>query len=265
VRFSFNALTVNQKTISIKVVVKDINENSWTETLKFDIFRKKYRVNIGSTTANVKGYITMPNNKQKPIDMNIGYIEIPSLNSDDYYIVLANPNIVGETAYSIGFQTTTANLSNFSETSHYEATNGTKAGAEKIGRNTNISAYLHIGDIDFYKISTYDGKVATISSFNGSVDENALANTAIEKINIVNIGGGLPIKYVNSKPDIKIILKKIKDFRKFLNKNNIKDVQVKTFEYEDSFITHGKTSLVEESLGLLPSQIAQFINEDTNA
>ena len=51
----------------------------------------------------------------------------------------------------------------------------------------------------------------------------------------------------------------------FLNKNNIKDVQVKTFEYEDSFITHGKTSLVEESLGLLPSQIAQFINEDTNA
>ena len=51
----------------------------------------------------------------------------------------------------------------------------------------------------------------------------------------------------------------------FLNKNNIKNVQVKTFEYEDSFITHGKTSLVEESLGLLPSQIAQFINEDTNA
>jgi 1-deoxy-D-xylulose-5-phosphate synthase len=33
-------------------------------------------------------------------------------------------------------------------------------------------------------------------------------------------------------------------------------VRLTTFEYEDHFITHGKTKLVEESLGLLPEQLA---------
>ncbi|HIO90551.1 MAG TPA: 1-deoxy-D-xylulose-5-phosphate synthase, partial [Campylobacterales bacterium] len=42
----------------------------------------------------------------------------------------------------------------------------------------------------------------------------------------------------------------------FLHDNSIIDVQVKTFEYEDRFIDHGDTKLVEESLGLLPSQLA---------
>ncbi len=45
----------------------------------------------------------------------------------------------------------------------------------------------------------------------------------------------------------------------FLNDENISDVHVVTFEYTDAFITHGKTSLVEESLGLLPEQLAQRI------
>ncbi|MDD4884690.1 1-deoxy-D-xylulose-5-phosphate synthase [Sulfuricurvum sp.] len=36
----------------------------------------------------------------------------------------------------------------------------------------------------------------------------------------------------------------------------IYDVNVITFEYEDKFIKHGNTKLVEESLGLLPAQLA---------
>ncbi len=43
----------------------------------------------------------------------------------------------------------------------------------------------------------------------------------------------------------------------FLAKDKILDVQVTSFEYEDSFITHGNTKLVEESLGLLPAQLAK--------
>jgi 1-deoxy-D-xylulose-5-phosphate synthase len=41
---------------------------------------------------------------------------------------------------------------------------------------------------------------------------------------------------------------------------NIRDVELTTFEYEDEFITHGNTKLVEESLGLLPEQLAKRIN-----
>jgi len=46
----------------------------------------------------------------------------------------------------------------------------------------------------------------------------------------------------------------------FLAEEKITDVLVTSFEYEDAFITHGNTKLVEESLGLLPEQLAQRVN-----
>lgn len=45
----------------------------------------------------------------------------------------------------------------------------------------------------------------------------------------------------------------------FLAQNSINDIKLHSFEYSDSFIKHGKTALVEESLGLLPQQLAEFI------
>ena len=45
----------------------------------------------------------------------------------------------------------------------------------------------------------------------------------------------------------------------FLSDEKIADVELVTFEYEDEFITHGNTKLVEESLGLLPEQLAERI------
>jgi len=46
----------------------------------------------------------------------------------------------------------------------------------------------------------------------------------------------------------------------FLAKEKITDIELTSFEYEDEFITHGNTKLVEESLGLLPEQLAKVIN-----
>ncbi len=45
----------------------------------------------------------------------------------------------------------------------------------------------------------------------------------------------------------------------FLSKEKILDVACESFEYEDKFITHGNTKLVEESLGLLPEQLASRV------
>ncbi len=45
----------------------------------------------------------------------------------------------------------------------------------------------------------------------------------------------------------------------FLASDKIFDIQVESFEYEDEFITHGNTKLVEESLGLLPEQLAKRV------
>jgi len=45
----------------------------------------------------------------------------------------------------------------------------------------------------------------------------------------------------------------------FLSEKKILDIALTSFEYEDNFITHGNTKLVEESLGLLPEQLARRI------
>ena len=47
----------------------------------------------------------------------------------------------------------------------------------------------------------------------------------------------------------------------FLADEKILDVAVTSFEYSDDFITHGNTKLVEESLGLLPEQLAAKVKE----
>jgi 1-deoxy-D-xylulose-5-phosphate synthase len=49
----------------------------------------------------------------------------------------------------------------------------------------------------------------------------------------------------------------------WLAKMGIRDVQVHTFEYTDTFIRHGNTHLIEESLGLLPEQLAKTIENHT--
>ncbi len=46
----------------------------------------------------------------------------------------------------------------------------------------------------------------------------------------------------------------------FLAQEKITDIVLTSFEYEDEFITHGNTKLVEESLGLLPVQLSKVIN-----
>jgi len=45
----------------------------------------------------------------------------------------------------------------------------------------------------------------------------------------------------------------------FLSEKAIQDVSLTSFEYDDAFITHGNTKLVEEDLGILPEQLAQEI------
>jgi len=44
-----------------------------------------------------------------------------------------------------------------------------------------------------------------------------------------------------------------------LSEKQIQDVILTSFEYDDAFITHGNTKLVEESLGILPEQLAKRI------
>jgi 1-deoxy-D-xylulose-5-phosphate synthase len=47
----------------------------------------------------------------------------------------------------------------------------------------------------------------------------------------------------------------------FLADEKITDIELTSFEYDDKFIIHGNTKLVEESLGILPEQLAKKVKE----
>jgi 1-deoxy-D-xylulose-5-phosphate synthase len=47
----------------------------------------------------------------------------------------------------------------------------------------------------------------------------------------------------------------------FLAEEKIIDIELTSFEYEDEFITHGNSKLVEESLQILPQQLAKRVQE----
>ncbi len=47
----------------------------------------------------------------------------------------------------------------------------------------------------------------------------------------------------------------------YLSQAAIQKVSLTSFEYDDAFITHGNTRLVEESMGLLPGQLAERVRE----
>lgn len=47
----------------------------------------------------------------------------------------------------------------------------------------------------------------------------------------------------------------------FLNDNSIQDIEIVSFEYNDGFIPHGNTVLVEQSLGIRPEQLAVKVAE----
>jgi 1-deoxy-D-xylulose-5-phosphate synthase len=51
----------------------------------------------------------------------------------------------------------------------------------------------------------------------------------------------------------------------FLSEKGIDGITLTSFEYDDDFITHGNTRLVEESLGLLPEQLAQRVREEVRS
>ena len=47
----------------------------------------------------------------------------------------------------------------------------------------------------------------------------------------------------------------------FLQENSINHIHITSFEYEDKFIPHGATNLVEDSLNISAEKIANMINQ----
>ncbi|MBU5678585.1 MAG: decarboxylase [Candidatus Aenigmatarchaeota archaeon] len=83
----------------------------------------------------------------------------------------------------------------------------------KLRKNKNIK---ELG-IHFHRKTQNVGEWFLKEEFNDVLTEDVTS-----AIDIINIGGGIPVEYANSKPNIEVILEKIKEFKDFVNSLGIK-------------------------------------------
>ena len=175
---SVNPFFENERTIDVNVKIKDFKNTTWIDTFKFTVYKGTFDINVDTSKSNVKGYIILPNTHTiKSINMSSGTITLPLLDEKTYSLVLSNPNIDEETAYSIGINNPTQTFETFQDTSAHEP-NDKETEAKTISLNQSIISYLHKTDIDFWKIDTPEYPVLFLDS-----DENfnTLENIDLKK------------------------------------------------------------------------------------
>ena len=180
ITFKTNGMHKNEKGVNVLVKIKDANSNLWLDNFKFSIYKAPVDINIATKTANIKGYLIMPNtNEIKQINMSSGTITVPTLSDTYYSIVFSNPSLTEETVYSMGVDIVADNdFTVFTNTSADEP-NNKESEAKILITGEETMSYLHLTDVDYWKISTPENLFLT----SGFMQEGNFAQRASTEIN----------------------------------------------------------------------------------
>ena len=182
INFSINPLPTPKRTIAINTLVRDVNGNSWEDSFNIKVFRRNMDINIASASASVKGYAVMEGYKVLPFETSSSTITLPVDPEVKYSVILSNPDIEEETAYSIGVETETLSYEGFNQPIAFEPNNSEEE-ATLLNIKSAEVAYLHRGDIDFWDINMSGEKDDIINTLLAPIMpkmENADINTTYE-------------------------------------------------------------------------------------
>ena len=187
VSFSFNPLFENEKSINIDVEIGDVYLNTWNDSFNFTVYKSPIDINMLSESSNVKGYLIMPNtNKIKQIDMKNGTLQVPTLSNKTYDLVISNMTLDEETSYSIAInKDANSSFNTFNYTPAHEPNNNEDEATE-LYTNDSVVSYIHIEDVDYWKIITPEDQLTlvdtrdTSSYFQFDTISNAVASNYYE-------------------------------------------------------------------------------------
>ena len=149
---TFNILDKPSVSVPIEVAIHDANGNKWNDTLFIHVYQTPMYLHIATQKANIKGYIIDEAHQLKQVNTGDATITLPYLAGKSYYLVLSNPTINNETAYSIGLDIDAEDFEGFQNTSVLEP-NNKESEATSINMRESIISYLHEGDIDYFKLN----------------------------------------------------------------------------------------------------------------
>ncbi len=151
VELSFGYLEEAIESVRIYTSIEDVDGRQWNDYMEFEVYKRPLALNVEANQSSVSGYIILPGHELKQISVRSSTTYLPYLPGEQYQIVLANNDIDTETAYSIGYSTAVEDLTDFSDTGAFEP-NDTESEATSMAPGESISAFLHIGDIDYFTV-----------------------------------------------------------------------------------------------------------------
>ncbi|MDH4191499.1 MAG: hypothetical protein OEW21_15015 [Betaproteobacteria bacterium] len=149
------------KTVSFDIVITDISNRKWYNRTSIPLSsRVPVKVYVTAKpgallASSVNGYVVTPGRTLQKITAGGGMssaVRLPYIAGDVYEFMVANPDIGSETAYSVGFGAyAPTDFSTFTNTSIHEPNNDF-AHATTLTLGQTDMAYVHVGDIDYYKL-----------------------------------------------------------------------------------------------------------------
>ena len=149
---TFGRLGKIKHKVKLDFIIRDAYGKEWLDNVYLDVYQTPITVNIKSKSSKLKGYFITPEHDILNIDTKDIEVKLPRRPDGKYFFVVSKPSSIDEeTGYSIGIDVDAPNFEGYKDTSAYEP-NDNEATATKLEIGSNIRAFVHKNDIDFYTI-----------------------------------------------------------------------------------------------------------------
>lgn len=173
IEISFKYLDEGMEQVRINNTIRDVYNNEWPDYFDIPVYKRSLTINLSEGYGTgINGYLISPGHEIT--DINSGTLEVPYIPGEQYQIALANGSISSETTYSLGFDTSTEDLTDFNNGSANEP-DDSEAEATLLSPGESTSAFLAVGDIDYYTLNMPDS-----DDYLGAIAPEFYAMTAIQ-------------------------------------------------------------------------------------
>jgi len=161
---SFDQQFANIKNYTLLIEIFDATGQKWNEEITIPVYKGYFTLKFKANKV-INGILTYPNGKTEDFNSKNKIIKLPLSKQDsDYKLYFTNyGNIENETFYTLSSNAELKNLSSLRDTSAYEPNDNIK-NAHILNEKDSIASYLHIDDIDYWRISSKEDTSKTFEN-----------------------------------------------------------------------------------------------------
>lgn len=154
---SFNPITINSTEKVLDVTMIDAKGRSVVESHPFDVYKNFFNLKIKTPNKAMKGYVILPGQELKTIDIKKGKLALPKLSDEEYKLILANTDPRQKTVYEVDVGTAHNLVRGVKKVTKGSARRGKRN--RTFSLKQSIARYPNVGDIAVYSFMIPDSIV----------------------------------------------------------------------------------------------------------